>query len=211
MKTRSLDIELLKKLDAREWERLQAEYHDRVYAYIKRQINNVELAADLTQDTFLGAVRGIRNFNTRYNVEQFLMGIARNKVIDHLRRKRPEIHVADRDDDSTGFFGNVPGAQKTSGRLLESREKVLRQKGALISGLREMVDELWEKEDFQRLMAIELCFLTDWKHRRIAERLGIADEKAIAGIKFRAIRDLQARLRRRDPRKTLFSGLWEAL
>ena len=37
------------------------------------------------------------------------------------------------------------------------------------------------------------------------------DEKAIAGIKFRAIRDLQARLRRRDPRKTLFSGLWEAL
>jgi hypothetical protein len=105
----------------------------------------------------------------------------------------------------------VPSEAPPSQRIIESREKILRQKGALIAGLKELVAELWQKEDFQRLMAIELCFLTEWKHRRIAERLGIADEKAIAGIKFRAIRELQARLRQRDPRRTLFSGLWEAL
>lgn len=211
MTVRNLDIELLKKLDAKEWERLQAEYHDRVFGYVKRQVGDPELAADLTQDTFLGAVRGIRNFNPRYNVEQFLMGIARNKVIDHLRRKRPEIHVPDREDDSTGFFGTLPSDSPSSHKVLEGREKVLRQKGALVNCLRDLVGELWDKRDFRRLMAIELCFLTDWKHRKIAERLEIEDEKAIAGIKFRAIRDLQARLRRRDPRKTLFSGLWEAL
>jgi len=208
---RNLDIELLKRLDAKEWERLEAEYHDRVFGYVKRQVGDTDLAADLTQDTFLGAVRGIGNFNTRYNVEQFLMGIARNKVIDHLRRKRPEIHVPDRDDDSTGFFGNVPSDSPSSHKLLEGREKVLRQKGALVICLRDLVADLWERRDFRRLMAIELCFLTDRKHRKIAERLEIDDEKAVAGIKFRAIRDLQARLRRRDPRKTLFSGLWEAL
>lgn len=211
MAVRNLDIELLKKLDAQEWERLQAEYHDRVFGYVKRQVGDTELAADLTQDTFLGAVRGIRNFNTRYNVEQFLMGIARNKVIDHLRRKRPEVHVPDREDDSTGFFGTIPSDSPSSHKLLEGREKVLRQKGALVICLRDLVADLWDKRDFRRLMAIELCFLTDWKHRKIADRLEIEDEKTIAGIKFRAIRDLQARLRRRDPRKTLFSGLWEAL
>ncbi|MAB91093.1 MAG: sigma-70 family RNA polymerase sigma factor [Planctomycetota bacterium] len=211
MAVRNLDIELLKRLDAKEWERLEAEYHDRVFGYVKRQVGDTDLAADLTQDTFLGAVRGIGNFNTRYNVEQFLMGIARNKVIDHLRRKRPEIHVPDRDDDSTGFFGNVPSDSPSSHKLLEGREKVLRQKGALVICLRDLVADLWERRDFRRLMAIELCFLTDRKHRKIAERLEIDDEKAVAGIKFRAIRDLQARLRRRDPRKTLFSGLWEAL
>ena len=211
MAVRNLDIELLKRLDAKEWARLNAEYHDRVFGYVKRQVGDTDLAADLTQDTFLGAVRGIGNFNTRYNVEQFLMGIARNKVIDHLRRKRPEIHVPDRDDDSTGFFGNVPSDSPSSHKLLEGREKVLRQKGALVICLRDLVADLWERRDFRRLMAIELCFLTDRKHRKIAERLEIDDEKAVAGIKFRAIRDLQARLRRRDPRKTLFSGLWEAL
>lgn len=211
MRIRDLDIERLKRLDPNEWERLQAEYHDRLFAYIKRQLGDSELAADLTQDTFLGAIRGIGNFNPKYNVEQFLMGIARNKVIDTLRRKRPEIHMADRDDDSTGFFGSVPGDTPPSPRIMESREKVLRQKGALIACLRDMVDDLRQKGDYQRLMAIELCFLTGWKHRKIAERLGIPDEKSIAGIKFRAIRDLQARLRMRDPRRTLFSGLWESL
>lgn len=211
MALRDLDIGLLKALDDKEWERLQAEYHDRVYGYVKRQIGDPDLAEDLTQDTFLGAVRGIRNFDTRFNVEQFLMGIARNKVIDHLRRKRPEINVPDREDDSTGFFGTLPGGTATSPKLLESREKVMRQKGALISCLREMVQDLMDRGEYRRLMAIELCFLRDWKHRDIAKRLGIDDEKAIAGIKFRAIRDLQGRLRRRDPRKTLFSGLWEKL
>lgn len=198
-------------MDASEWERLQAEYHDRVFGYVKRQVNDAELASDLTQETFLGAVRGIGRFDTRYNIEQFLMGIARNKVIDFLRRKRPEVHVADRDDDSTGFFGTIPGETPTSHGVLEGRERVYRQRGALVRCLREMVTDLKERGDYQRLMTIELCFLTNWKHRAISERVGIEDEKAIAGIKFRAIRDLQGRLRKRDPRRTLFSGLWDAL
>ena len=71
-----------------------------------------------------------------------------------------------------------------------------------------MVQDLRDKGDYRKLMAIELCFLTTRKHRDIAQRLGLEDEKAIAGIKFRAIRELQGRLRGVDPRKTLFSGLW---
>jgi RNA polymerase sigma factor (sigma-70 family) len=206
---RDLDIEKLKALDDAEWQRLQAEYHDRILGYVRRQINDVDHASDLTQETFLGAVRGIRSFDPRYNIEQFLMGIARNKVIDYLRRRRPELNIADADDDSTGFFGAVPGDGLAAARILEAREKVVRQRGALISCLQDMARELWEKREFRKLMAIELCFLTGWSHRRIAERIGHPDEKAIAGIKFRAIRDLQSRLRRHDPRKTLFSGLWE--
>ena len=78
----------------------------------------------------------------------------------------------------------------------------------LIDCLREMVRDLRSRREYQKLMTIELCFLTDWKHRSIAKRVGITDEKAIAGVKFRAIRELQQRLMQRDPRRTLFSGLW---
>ncbi len=208
---RDLDIERLRVLDPTEWERLQAEYHDRIFGYVKRQVNDTDTAADLVQETFLGAVRGIRNFDTQYNIEQFLMGIARNKVIDHLRRRRPEITIGEKEDESTGFFGAMPGDTPTSPRQAEAREKVMRQRGALVTCLQELAHELWEKRDYKRLMAIEMCFLKDWKHRPIADRIGIDDEKAIAGIKFRAIRDLQVRLRKRDPRKTLFSGLWESV
>jgi DNA-directed RNA polymerase specialized sigma24 family protein len=77
---RDLDIERLRVLDPTEWERLQAEYHDRIFGYVKRQVNDTDTAADLVQETFLGAVRGIRNFDTQYNIEQFLMGIARRGI-----------------------------------------------------------------------------------------------------------------------------------
>ena len=65
MRVHDLDIEQLKRFDPREWERLQAEYHDRVFGYVKRQVVDRDIASDLTQETFLGAVRGIANFNTR--------------------------------------------------------------------------------------------------------------------------------------------------
>ena len=211
MNPSDFDIEALKALNGSEWERLETRYHDRIWGYVRRQIGHVDAADDLTQDVFLGALRGIASFDTRYNVEQFLMGIARNKVIDHLRKKRLEVQVADRDEDSSGFFGNRPGVSLTSQETLAALEKLGRQRDALVECLHEMVQDLIGRGEYHKLMTIELSFLTDRRHRDIADRVGITDEKAIAGIKFRAIRDLQSRLRRRDPRKTLFSGLWESL
>lgn len=211
MALHDLNIEALQAKDPLEWERLLSEYHDRVLGYIKRRVEDIELATDLTQETFLGAVGSIGRFKEQYNIEQFLMGIARNKVIDHLRRKRPEIHITDRDDDATGFFGAVPDEGPTGDRLLECRERVNRQRGALIQCLREMSEDLRKEGEFERLMTIELCFLTNKSHREIAKVIGIPQEKAIAGVKFRAIRELQRRLRKKDARRTLFSGLWETL
>lgn len=203
------DITKLQALDEAEWSKLRDEYHDRVFGYVKRQITDPELAEDLTQDTFLGAIRGIRGFDRRYNVEQYLMGIARNKVIDHLRKKRAEVSIADKNEDSSGFFNITPSpTARRPSQIHSARETITRQKDALVECLHDMVQDLKSKREFKKLMAIELCFLKDWKHRAIAEKLAISDEKSIAGIKFRAIRDLQQRLMKRDPRKTLFSELW---
>lgn len=203
------DVAKLQALDDDEWARLRDAYHDRVFGFIRRQVGNVDLAEDLTSETFLGAVRGIGGFDRRYNVEQYLMGIARNKAIDHLRRKKLEVNVPDAEDDSSGFFNATPDQDALMpAQIQAARETVARQKDALVDCLRDMVGELLERRDYKKLMVIELCFLKDWKHRAIADKLGITDEKAIAGIKFRAVRDLQQRLMRRDPRRTLFSGLW---
>jgi RNA polymerase sigma factor (sigma-70 family) len=204
-------IDKLQRLDEGEWAKLRETYHDRIYGYVRRQVNHPDHADDLVQDVILGAIRGIGGFDRKYNVEQYLMGIARNKVIDFLRKKRPEVNIADRDEDSSRFFNNAPGESRRPSQIQSAKETVARQREALISALRDMVAELRGKREFVKLMTIELTFLTDRRHRAIAERVGVADEKAIAGVKFRAIRDLQARLKKSDPRKTLFSELWKSL
>lgn len=202
------DIQALQRLDESEWARLQRDYTSRVFFYVKRQIKNPDAAEDVTSETFLGALRGIERYDPQYNIEQYLFGIARKKVVDWLRRGGHEFSITE-DEDSSSFFGNVPASSPTPAHLVVAREKVSRQKGALVEILREYVAELWETRDFKRLKAIELIFLTNWKHRKISDYLGYIDEKAVAGVKFRAIKDFQDRLRARDPNRTLFSKLWE--
>jgi RNA polymerase sigma factor (sigma-70 family) len=204
----SIDIQRLQELDDEEWRRLEEAYAGRIRAYLQRQVGHPDTAADLTQEVFLGAVRGIGNFDSRYNLEQFLMGIARNKGIDHLRRKKLETQVPD-DADTSGFFGSVQAEGPSASELLLASEKVKRQRKALTEALREAMASIRAEGHWTRLMAIELAFLTQLRHREIARLAGFENEQAIAGIKFRAIRDLQGRLRKRDPRMTLFSGLWK--
>ena len=202
------DLGKLQALDEVEWAKVQSDYTSRVYYYVKRRIRNSESAEDVTSETFLGALRGIERFDDRYNIEQYLFGIARKKIVDWLRRSGGEINISD-DDDSSSFFGNVPASGPTPQALTIAREKIERQRTALVQILRDYVQGLWEAGDFKRLKTIELVLLTSWKHRRISDYLSYQDEKAVAGVKFRAIQDFQDRLRAKDPNRTLFSRLWE--
>lgn len=205
----AFDIARLQALDEDEWDRLQREYYTRIYFYVKRMISNHDAAEDVASETFLGALKGIARFDERYNIEQFLFGIARKKAIDWMRRSGHEIQISE-DDDSSSFFGNQPREnQPTPDQVTIAQEKVDRQREALVEILREYVGELWERRDFQRLKCIELVFVKNWRHRRISELLDYQDEKAIAGVKFRTIREFQDRLRRRDPNHSLFSRLWD--
>ena len=204
----AFDIARLRSLDQGEWSRLQSEYFTRVYYYVKRQVRTPDDAEDVTSETFLGAIKGIDRFDERYNIEQYLFGIARKKVIDFLRRGGHEVKIKE-DEVSSSFFGNVPSDTPTPNHVLVAREKVDRQRTALVGILKDYVATLWEARDFKRLKTVELIFLANWKHRRISDLLAYQDEKAVAGVKFRAIKEFQDRLRLRDPNRTLFSRLWE--
>lgn len=201
------DIERLKALDDGEWTRVVEAYNTRLYCYIRRQLGDDDLTEEFVQETFHGAIRGMSRFDARFNVEQYLVGIARNKLIDHFRKKKLEVQLPDGDDGDAWTSGIDAGAARAS-QIESTKELAARQRAVLVEALREMVADLKAAGDWKRLKTIELCFLKPWRHREIADRLGITDEKSIAGVKFRAIKDLQDRLRKKDPGRDLFAGLW---
>ena len=88
-------IERLQAMDERAWGELQEDYHRRIYFFVNRYVTNHQTAEDITQDVFLGAVRGIANFDSAYTLDQFVFGIAKNRVIDHYRKKKPATVSAD--------------------------------------------------------------------------------------------------------------------
>jgi RNA polymerase sigma-70 factor (ECF subfamily) len=59
----------------------------RVYAYLHGRCGgDAALAEELTQQSFLQAIRGHRTFDGRSDQTTWLIAIARNRLIDHFRR-----------------------------------------------------------------------------------------------------------------------------
>ena len=68
--------------------------HERpVYRFLLRSAGSAETAADLLQETWLAVVRHAATYEVRARFSTWLYGIARNKLIDHWRARRPEVSL----------------------------------------------------------------------------------------------------------------------
>lgn len=63
------------------------------------RLKNRELAEDLVQETMLSAVRSLSSFRADSSIRTWLIGILKNKIIDHLRqtRRAAALGIADAD------------------------------------------------------------------------------------------------------------------
>lgn len=213
MSERSHEIARLQAMDEAAWTALQDDFHRRIYFYVKRYVGDHQTAEDLTQDVFLGALRGIAGFDPAFTLDQFLFGIAKNRVIDHYRKHKVALIPGKADDDgdkSQIWLENMAHeATPAPKEKIVRREDGKRQEAVLAQILRDLVGELWSAGEFQKLMVLEYLFVLGGRNKDAAARFGIADEKAVAGIKFRAIERLRGLARQRDPNHSLFLGLWQ--
>ena len=113
------DIEQLQAMDEAAWGDLQEDYFRRVYFFVKRYVTDHQTAEDITQDVFLGAVKGISKFDPSFTLEQFLFGIAKNRVIDHFRKHKMRLIPAKGEDDRdrSGIVVSEGGCLYTLERL----------------------------------------------------------------------------------------------
>jgi len=61
-----------------------------VYGYLLRRCGTASIAEDLTSETFLAAVTSARDHKVTSVTVAWLIGIARNKLVDHWRRRERE-------------------------------------------------------------------------------------------------------------------------
>jgi RNA polymerase sigma-70 factor (ECF subfamily) len=207
-----VDLARLRALDHAEWAKVEKQYFRRVLYYVRKSVKDFQVCEDLTQDVFLSAIRAIDRYDEAYNIEQYLFGIARNKVIDHLRRGGRDEAMGSGGDSSIGaaeLFKAQPARDPSPSRIVMEGEDQDRRRRALAGVLRSLVEEYWTKGEFTKLMAVELVFRKRLRHAEIARRLRLPDEKTVAGIKFRAIEKLQLFARTHDPHRTLFAAFWQ--
>ena len=69
-------------------ERLYAAHHAEIYAYLARMLRDDELAADLTQETFVKAYRAFDTLADPNKARAWLYQIAGRTALDDLRRRK---------------------------------------------------------------------------------------------------------------------------
>ena len=74
-----------------DFEQVYARYYKAVYAYLMTLCHDSELAADLAQETFYKALRGIDRFQGECPVNVWLCSIAKHALADHYRRHKREV------------------------------------------------------------------------------------------------------------------------
>lgn len=91
MKTSREERELLEKIIHRDEKALflvYKKYHPLIFNFVKSQINNYQLAEELTQDIFMDFIEALRDFRFQSSLKTFLFSIARHKIVDQIRKKK---------------------------------------------------------------------------------------------------------------------------
>jgi RNA polymerase sigma-70 factor (ECF subfamily) len=73
---------------------IYARYRSDVFSYLCRLAQNVHLADDLLQTTFLRLLQAAAGYDDRWPLKTWLLGIARNAFIDWTRKTRREVDPA---------------------------------------------------------------------------------------------------------------------
>lgn len=195
------DVAKLAAFDEEEWARVERTYAGRLVAYVARRVPDVETRDDVVQEVFLGAVRGIGSFDSRYTFEQYLFGICRNRTIDQMRRRRfVGTGAGDDADDDPGAprIEDLVAADESPSRIVRRSDLEGRGRELLEAALAQWVQDTWAAGEFTRLMVVEALFRGGWRNRDTWRRFELRDETAVAGIKFRALKRLRELVARDD-------------
>src|SRR5688572_30931650 len=116
------DVARLQAREDDEWLRVERAYCGRLLAYAHRRVGDRQAAEDVVQETLLGAVRGIHDFDPSFTFEQYLFGICRNRTIDYLRRRKAQTIQVGEDDSGFPGMETLAHATETPSAIVRGAE-----------------------------------------------------------------------------------------
>ena len=151
---------------------------------------------DVVQETFLGFLTSLPNFEDSRPLESYLFSIAAHKLTDHLRRegRRPTLPMA-----GSSSSGSRVGAARP--RPAPSRASCAAASAAgwkrrrSSRRLAEQIDRLRSRGEWQKLACLELLFVRGWANRDVAAQLKMS-EQTVANFKFEFIARLRTLVRK---------------
>jgi len=159
-----MDVELL--------ESIYRQYYKNVYNYIGFRINNHSDAEELASLVFEKAICKWKSYNPVFPIEAWLISIAKNTIIDHLRTKKRKHFV------TLGSIIEMVSFNKRPDEIVVANE----ENRILIIAMSKLKD--------QERQILSMKFATNLNHGEIAKILNISDSN-VGVIVHRALKKLR--------------------
>ena len=159
-----------------------------VYNLLVRLVRDRSAAEDLSQDTFLKFFRTLRRYDPQYRLAAWILKIAHNTGIDHLRRHRPDLVPLDAPSDEEGrsLAESVPDPSAPTPAQVAERMSLSQALDAALERIRPEYRTAIVLRHQEELEYVEIAHVTGWPigtvktylHRA---RLALARELEAAG------------------------------
>ena len=173
------------------WNALIAQYEGRLLSFVESRLRKRASSEDVVQETFIGFLTSLPNYDMRRPLEGYLFSIAAHKLTDYLRRegRRPALPLSSTAASDGGTW-NFPGSARPASSIARSGERRELEAEALAQGIKEQIDHWRSKADWEKIKCMELLFVRGAANKEVAEMLKITEQQ-VANFKF----DFLARLR----------------
>jgi len=179
----------VRRQDAAAWQALIDRYQGRLLSFAEQRLQDRAAAEDVVQETFLGFLISLVNYDSRTPLEAFLFSIAAHKLTDALRRRgvRPRLFATFSTDESTP---DPVGRERKASSLAQSMERRVAREVVLQRCLQDWISQWMSRGEYERLKCVELLFVVGLPNQEAGRRLGIS-EQAVANHKAFIVQKLK--------------------
>lgn len=203
------DVQLIDRIrrgDAGAWSDLIARYEGRLLAFVESRAGRRHVAEDIVQETFVGFLNSLPNYDGKRSLETYLFSICAYKLTDHLRRegRRPALPLGTCQN-SDGEW-QLPASGRAASSIARSGERRGLEERALTDALRQQVAQLRQAGEWLKLACLELLFLNGQANKDVAAKLALTEQQ-VANIKFEFLAQLRKLVRKQKLSAEVFPEL----
>jgi RNA polymerase sigma-70 factor (ECF subfamily) len=186
--TDRLLVQQIRGGDPRAWDLLIERYEGRLLAFVERRLHDRAASEDVVQETFIGFLHSLPNFDEKRELQTYLFTIASYKLTDHLRRlgRHPLQHVSDSPGDP---LHQKVDSHPAASSLARSQERRDLESAAVARYLGQMLRQWLDRGDYRRVQVLELLLVKGWANREVAAFLHISEQQ-VANYRFAALKKL---------------------
>jgi RNA polymerase sigma-70 factor (ECF subfamily) len=192
--------------DESAWRELISRFEGRLLAFVESRVRDRSAAEDIVQETLIGFLNSVANYDDSRSLETYLFSIAAHKLTDHLRRtgRRPAIPMSVAEAGQSSW--DVPGSQRAASALYRSEERRGLEEAAIIKALGDEIARWKQRGDWTKLKCIELLVVRGLPNKDVAAALNVSEQQ-VANFKFDFVSRLKTLLARQDLPEEVFPEL----